>query len=323
MLDLLTIGDTKLDVFVDLGKKARVACDIDKSTCRLSMEYGRKIPVENGFAMVAGSAPNIAVGVRRLGKKTGLVSVVGNDATATLSQDLLARERIDGTHLRVDKKAKSSFSTILTFEGESTILAVHHPHTYRLPKTLDSKWIFVTEMGPNYKNLFRELVRCKQHGCFKLAINPGALQLEAMDSSLLNLIAVSDLLIVNRSEAHQLTQAPLGDVQVLLQALQKLGPKTVVLTDGQQGAYATEDHEIFFTPAFPARCVETTGAGDAFASGFLGALLHRQSLQTALAWGSINAGNVIQSVGGQAGLLTKPTILTHLTQHPRFHVSTL
>lgn len=323
MLDLLAIGDLKLDVFVDLGRKARVACDIDKHTCRISMEYGKKIPVEHGFAMIAGSAPNIAIGVRRLGRRTGVLSVVGDDTTATLAKDVLEHEHVDHAHLHVDARSKSSFSAILTFEGESTVLAVHHPHTYRLHPRLAAAWMIVGEMGPTYTSLFRSLATRKKRDGFRLAINPGTLQLEALDQSLFRLIAIADLLLVNRSEAVILTKEPAENTARLMRSLQRLGPKTVVMTDGQNGAFATEDGTISHAPAFPAKRVETTGAGDAFASGMLAAILTHLPLATALAWGTVNSASVIEHVGGQQGLLSRREIENRLKQHPRYHVRTL
>ena len=321
MYDLTTIGDIKLDVFINLGKRAKVACGINKEACLMQLKYGEKIPVESAVVMPAGSAPNISIGVRRLGKTTSIESVVGDDTTAVLATDILTKERVATQHIHIHKGTKSSFSAVLNLEGESTILAVHQPHVYTLPDNMHTKWLFVTEMGPRYKELFTELTERTNKARFKLAINPGALQLEDSSKELFDLLAVSDLLIVNKFEAQLLAKTDTPNIKTLLRKLQSLGPKTIVITQGNRGAYATENSEIYHAPAFPGKKIETTGAGDAFAAGFIAALLYKKNLETALAWGSIDSASVIGFTGPQKGLLTKKELEKRLSENKRYKVT--
>ena len=60
--------------------------------------------------------------------------------------------------------------------------------------------------------------------------------------------------------------------------------------------------------------VETTGAGDAFASGFLAALFYDKDLNTALDWGLKNSASVIGKIGGVEGLLTRDVIASEAKQ---------
>jgi len=46
MYDLVTLGDIKLDVFIDLGDDAKLLCSVNKKTCEIAMRYGEKIPVD-------------------------------------------------------------------------------------------------------------------------------------------------------------------------------------------------------------------------------------------------------------------------------------
>ncbi len=323
MYDLTSIGDIKLDVFIDLGKDAEVMCDVDRENCLMQIKYGEKIPVDSAVTMMAGSAPNVAIGVRRLGGSTTLVSVVGEDTAATLAMDVLQKEGISTDYVSIAKGTKSSFAAVLNFKGESTILAVHEPHAYTLPYNIRTDWTFISELGPKYKELYDDLTLMAMGGA-KIGMNPGAIQLEELDQSLFDLIAVSSLLIVNTDEARTLCKCPGKDPKSLIRTLQELGPKTVIITDGKDGSYGTDDGIIFFAPSFPfGERIEATGAGDAFSTGVLAAFISGKDLPTALAWGSVNAASVIQYVGPQEGLLTQLQINEQLKANPKFVVKAI
>ena len=59
----------------------------------------------------------------------------------------------------------------------------------------------------------------------------------------------------------------------LLKELKKMGPKIVAITDGSKGAYAYDGKEVFFQRALKIAAVDTTGAGDAFSSGFVAGMI--------------------------------------------------
>ncbi len=322
MYDLATIGDIKLDVFIDLGRDARVLCSKDEHTCEMRIKYGQKIPVDSAVSMVAGSAANVAISLRKLGASSTVVSVMGDDSTAMLAKETLRSAGISTEYLRTEPGTQSSFSAILNFEGESTVLAVHHPHGFEIPEALNAARLFVCEMGKNYRDLFRALTLRAVEGQ-KIALNPGAIQLEERAPELINLIRVADVVFLNRTEAKALCHCPSDEPEALLRSVQELGPRLAIVTNGEHGAFATENKAIWHAPAFPAKRVEATGAGDAFSAGVLGAFIHGHDLATALAWGSVNAASVVEHVGPQAGLLTAQQITERLQQEGGYRVGIL
>jgi sugar/nucleoside kinase (ribokinase family) len=90
----------------------------------------------------------------------------------------------------------------------------------------------------------------------------------------------------------------------LLQAVGRLGPKVVCITDGENGAYVLGDKVTLFAPALRTKNdrLDATGAGDAFATGFLAG--YEQLLRHALAYGISNSASVISEIGAHAGLLS-------------------
>jgi sugar/nucleoside kinase (ribokinase family) len=132
---------------------------------------------------------------------------------------------------------------------------------------------------------------------------------------------VCKVLFVNVKEAALLTKlSPTLAPKTLLVALRHLGAHTVVMTNGAKGAYAANAQQMFFSPPFPAVRKEATGAGDAFSTGVLGALLASKTIADALAWGAVNAASVVEYVGPTAGLLSASAIAKRLRDTPKYRV---
>ena len=106
-----------------------------------------------------------------------------------------------------------------------------------------------------------------------------------------------DLLFANEDEALQLTGR--SDLESALEELKAKVP-TLVITRGPEGAIAIEENERISIPAAPvSEVVDTTGAGDLFAAGFLTARCKGASLERCLWTGAIAAGEVIQQYGAR------------------------
>ena len=125
---------------------------------------------------------------------------------------------------------------------------------------------------------------------------------------------------MNKEEAEfVLKKKPGTDIKTLFEGMHKLGPKVVVITDGPKGAYASDGVNRYSMPLYPdpRPPVSRTGAGDAFSTGFLCALIYGLSLRDALRWAPIESMNVVQFFGAQAGLLTKRHLETLLKKAPK------
>ena len=143
MLDLISIGDIKLDTFVVIPEKSN-HCKLQMPEYLLCFNYGEKIPVGAVESQIAGSAPNVAVGLSRLGFRSAVFSFMGEDGTYKLALDVLQREKVDSKLIRTLPGAKSSFSAVLNYKGEKTILASHVSYPYALPPRLPkTKWLYV------------------------------------------------------------------------------------------------------------------------------------------------------------------------------------
>ncbi len=323
-MDVFTIGDIKLDAFIKIPN-ASVLCRADRLTCELCIAHGKKIPVEETDTQIAGSAPNVAIGIKKMKKTSAVYSVMGQDSIYEQALSYLKKLGVGTQYISSKKGKKSSFSAVLNYKGESTQLASHSDIEFKLPRTIPtSKWIHLSELGEGYEKMFERLVKHVEKSKTRLIFNPGSLQIKERKNIIYKLIRVTDILVVNKLEAEQLLKKTKnGNMKRLLVELMQLGPGIVVITNGKKGAYSFDGENMDFAPMFPGARKEATGAGDAFLTGFLGAILHKKDKKTALAWGSVNASEVVQHIGPTAGLLSTAQIQKRLRSNKKYKVTDL
>ena len=112
-----------------------------------------------------------------------------------------------------------------------------------------------------------------------------------------------DVLMVNDSEARQLS----GEFSLVKAAkkILQMGPKFLIIKKGEHGALLFHDAQVFFAPALPLEEVfDPTGAGDAFAGGFIGHLARTkdisfENMKTAIIAGSALASFCVEKFGPQ------------------------
>ena len=169
----------------------------------------------------------------------------------------------------------------------------------------------------------KDIKKCKKNNT-KISLNPGTIQISEKSKELFELIKHTDLLFLNKVEADTLLGiTKKTDIRTILSHLSQLGPTYVVVTDGKNGAYAFNGVQFDYTPMFPGKRVEATGAGDAFASGFLGALVFDNNHAEALRWGSVNAASVVGEIGPTKGLLSHTEIKKRLKAKPKYKTKEL
>lgn len=308
--DVLTIGDAKLDTFLtltDVHGKVR----LDDRTHELCFKHGEKISVEHTYFSLGGNAANVAVGLTRLEAKTAIAAEIGDDEFALKIVNILAREHIDRAFIRQTHGQESSMSVIINFKGDRTIFSEHVKREHKFHyQDADIKWIYLTSLGEEWTEPYEKALHYTKEKHSSLAFNPGTRQLAKHFPVVKDALTLTHSLFVNKEEAQQLVKlyshhAPSDDMGELLHQTHALGPQTVIITNGKYGAYALDNEQLYHQPIVPSEIVERTGAGDAFASGFLGATVHGLSIHQAMQWGNMNAASVVEHVGAQAGLLKK------------------
>jgi sugar/nucleoside kinase (ribokinase family) len=313
--DIITIGDNVYDVFIELDQ-AEVVCK--KNNCLLCVNYADKVAVKNIIPIPAvGNSSNVAIGCSRLGLKTALYTIVGDDDIGHATLKVYKQEKVATDYVKIDKKHKSNYHVVLTYKGERTILVYHQPRDYSLPPLAPARWVYYSSVSPHHQILHKQVPAYIKRSGAKLVFNPGTFQLKEGIKGLRKILEVTEVLLVNKEEAQRLV-GNFSDIKKLLTLLAKTGPKVIVITDGPNGSYCFDGHFFYFLEILKMPVLERTGAGDAYSTGFVAALAYGKDVKEAMRWGSANSASVIQQVGARAGLLKKSALVRLLAAHPHF-----
>lgn len=304
MYDVISVGSATVDAFINTGSQL-----FRKSGkgCAVNVPFGSKILIEDLKFSVGGGATNTAVAFARMGLKAACISSIGKGGNSYRVMSTLKKEGVD-TSFMVSKGGRTGFSiildstghdrTILAFKGNNNLLAYDHIQKSRLR----TKWFYLCAMlGQSFQTEKKIVAFAKKHGS-KVMYNPSAYLAKKGAAYLKPILSQTDILVLNKEEAAYLVgnHAP----KVTLKKLMALGPDIVVVTDGQNPAYASHENTMYSIVPPNVHVAETTGAGDAFGSGFLAAMIHDDDIEHALKIGTANACSKIQKYGAQSNLLS-------------------
>lgn len=296
--DVVTFGSAVIDIFVDTNfpEKGKF----------MSYPVGSKILIEDVKFDIGGGGTNTAVAFSRLGLKTGYIGKIGLDTNTEAILETLRREKIKFLGV-VKKRASNGYSIILdSKENNRTILTYKGPNNELSIKELKlrkikTKWIYYSSLlGESFKTQIELARYLKEKKQVKLAFNPSEYLIKRKPSEIKDLLRISEVLILNKEEARLLTKD-----KNLLKGLYRLGPKIVVITDknNPMQCYDSYSGKVYTLKPHKIKVIERTGAGDAFASGFVAGLIAKKTILECLKLGLRESESVIQHFGAKNNLL--------------------
>ncbi|MBR9691609.1 carbohydrate kinase family protein [Candidatus Woesearchaeota archaeon] len=298
MYDVITIGSATIDVFANISKKVH--------ECRL----GDKVLIEEIVFETGGGGINPAVALSRMGLKAAFLGKLGHDHNAFKILHELKKENV-----KIIKTTPSKYSTSYSFilkskQEKDRILFIHKGASDHLlyseinKSELNTKWIYLATMLNQSFKTANKIAKYAKKNNIRLMFNPSTYLAKKGKGKLRNILKAATILVLNKSEAKLLLKTKSNNIPDIAKGLYNLGPKLVVVTEGSKGIAAYDGNNLYTTPAYQVKVVNTTGAGDAFASGFLAGILHKQDITHALELGMANAASVVQYFGTKNKLLT-------------------
>lgn len=272
----------------------------------LETPFGKRDKIVGGAATYIGLASSFFT------KDIKLVSVVGGDFPKSMLELLENKGmNLEGVEIRPDEKTffwhgryHRDLNTRDTLATELNVLADFNPI---LPDGFkEPDYLMLGNLTPTVqKSVINQLTKRPQ----LIAMDTMNFWMDVDMAGLKEVLSMIDILIINDEEARQLS----GDYSLVRAAkiIQEMGPSSIIIKKGENGALLFQKEHVFFAPALPLEDVfDPTGAGDTFAGGFMGYLAHTQdvsfeNMKRAVIYGSAMASFCVEEFGTERLLKLK------------------
>ncbi len=288
MPDLISIGAVNIDLIAMVDRFP--LSDEEVAVDHLEIFHG-------------GSAANVAVGVSRLGHSSGFVGVVGTDRFGEMLTKVLITEGVDTSHLmRMEGTSGIVFAAVnpvgerilYSSKGISSMLDRSLIPVEYIKKT---RFLHLTSLiGEKAIDALGFAARIASDNNVKVILDPGSILAEKGLAALSKILERCYLVMPNRTEAVMLTGVEGEDAG---RRIMEYGPEAVIITRGPKGASLITRDLVKDIPALKSKVVDTTGAGDAFASGLISALLKSRGLEEAVAFANLVASISVTRIGAR------------------------
>ena len=311
--DVLGIGNAIFDVLVRTDEKFLAAHGMTKGGMALIDEArAASIYRDMGPAteMSGGSAANTIVGVANLGARAAYVGKVRDDQIGKLyTHDIRAAGVAYETRPAADGPATGCSYILVTPDGERTMNTYLGAAQDLTPADIEPSQIEASRIvylegylwdPKSAKEAFVKAATIAHGAGRQVALTlSDSFCVDRYRDEFLELMrkGTVDLIFANESELHSLYQT--ADFDTALKQL-RADTKLAVVTRSEKGCVVVSKDSVVAVPAFPIKeLVDTTGAGDLFAAGFLFGLVRNAGHHNAGRFGALAAAEVIQHIGAR------------------------
>lgn len=322
MYDIITFGSAAQDIHIKSNSFKVLKDAKDFITGQgICLPFGSKIEVEDIIFSSGGGGTNAAATFAKQGFKTAFCGAIGADISGLEIVRELKNLKID-TRFVVKKKEKhtnhsvimsnsSDDRTIMVYRGASDMLAKDDI----LWKKLKAKWIYIAPLAGLMCDNFGEIVNFAFENKIKVAVNPSIKQLSLPPEELKNIFSKVNILFLNQEEASFLTKIPFEQESEIFKKIDEIFPGVAVMTKGGEGVTVSDGKYLYSAlPDSNRKIVDTTGAGDSFAAGFLSDYIRyagdtsaslSAGIEKAIQLGLANSAANLAEIGAKTGLLDK------------------
>ncbi len=260
-----------------------------------------------------GKGANQAVAARRLGAEVRFIGCVGDDTFGPPLRQAMANEGIDVEGLTTIPGIHSGTGLIVVDRAGRNQIAVASGANMRLTVDWIARFsaafawaqVVLCQLEVPLDTVLWTLQTARQHGAITV-LNPAPAQ--PLPPAIWPLV---DYLTPNDIEAAQAAGVPcvtLENAAAVAQALVARGPRVVILTLGDQGAFIRTRDDAQHIPALPVAVVDTTAAGDAFTGALAVALAEGQTDAAAIRFANAAGGLTCTQRGAQPSLPSRAQV---------------
>lgn len=263
-----------------------------------------KINIRDLKIFPGGAASNFAVSLARLGSNVALFGHVGDDTEGRKALQFLQEDRVDTSHVVLEKNHQTGFVLILVGEeGQTMKLRYRGANNQLSPKDLTPQLM----RGINYTYaasvsfpLAERLAKVSLQEGIRSAIDIGEDLVEQSTDAIREMICNYSIVFMNAVVFRRIfkTKPTLNTVQAEVGG----NLEALNITIGAKGSITATPNTAFHTPIFEVTAVDTTGAGDAYAAGFIHFLQQKYPIQDVAKRAAACAALQVTQTGGRAGL---------------------
>ncbi|WP_132051690.1 PfkB family carbohydrate kinase [Pseudocnuella soli] len=261
-------------------------------------------PFGKSDRVIGGSATYVAYAAANFVQPVQQVSIVGNDFPQEEMAELSRRGvELDGVEVVPDKPSffwsgryHMDMNTRDTLVTDLNVLADFDP---QIPESYQgAEFLMLGNLMPSLQKKVIEQLKERPRLIVMDTMN---FWMEIALDDLKEVLTMVDVLLVNDSEARQLTNE--FSLVKAAKKILKMGPKYLIIKKGEHGALLFHGDSVFFAPALPLEDVfDPTGAGDTFAGGFIGHIartkdISYENMKTAIIVGSAMASFCVEKFG--------------------------
>ena len=307
MYDVITFGSAAWDIFLKLDKFKTIKSDKFSRGRGLCLDLGSKVDVKNIFLSSGGGGTNAAATFAKQGFRTAFCGMVGSDIFGKEIIEELKKIKIDTQFIFKTDLKPTNFSvifntgpkkdkTIIAYRGAAGLL-----NKRIIPwSELKAKWFYLAPLTGELADMAEEIVNFAYKNKIKIAFNPGKYQLS--QKNLKRILKKVDVLFLNREEASLLTKIPYNKEKEIFKKLDYLCPGIAII-GSSKGIKASDNKRIYQFKSSKIKIVDRTGAGDAFASGFVSEFIKKNDIKYAIKLGMANSASCMKKLGAKQGLL--------------------
>jgi sugar/nucleoside kinase (ribokinase family) len=298
LVDILTqIPNEQILQELNLPKGSMTYVDADTS-----VKIGDKLSYLGSQRASGGSAANTMSGLAKLGVESGFLSKIGKDEVGGFFEKQMTESHVRPLMLKSDTPS-GRVQALVTPDGERTFAtclgAAAEMCADDIKPELFDGWDFFYVEGYLVANptMLKKAIETAKAKGLKIAIDLASYNVvEENQGFLLELVErYVDIVFANEKESFALTKMePEAALSFIAERCE-----IAVVKVGAKGAYIKRGDEIAVIPPLEANVIDTTGAGDMWAAGFLAGLMKGEPLQKCGMMGAIVAKNIIEVMGAK------------------------
>ncbi len=324
MTKIICIGSACKDIFFPTNEGIVVDTPDDLTAQKkISFELGAKYKIKDRFESLGGVAANVACGLAKMGVSSGSYAMIGNDVSGDWIKRQFEKNGVNAELVVTERDYPSDMSSIVVdIKSGDRVIFSNQKANGELkinPEDLKrSEWVYIGDLAGDWMSKLDKIFEAGT----RVAYNPRYTFIRENVRKTIESLKRADVLFINKDESIEIissvvrdapaerlySEDDLNDEIFLIKKLHELGAKVIALTDGERGAWAYDGKNIFHAEARKVAAIDSTGAGDAFSSGFLAGYIKGESLEDCLRRGIVNGAGVVQAYGGVAGLLSEDEI---------------